>query len=382
MKQKGKHYASVRKRRRRNLAVRIALAVIPCVLLIVAGIWIHTYQKRIAAAEAATAERKAELLLLDGSSREVFESNREYYGELTGLQDSIDEEKSAVSDCQDKTASMEKNAEQYNGEGQSYAERTLSIQAAVNDLNETKESLSGKVGSLSKSCNELEEQIDALENRGSGLKNPTYIDPEGKIAYLTFDDGPSKFTPEVLDILARYNIKATFFVTYKTSESLVPYYSRIVEEGHTIAIHTATHEYKKIYASFDAWKEDYDLIWNYVYELTGVKCQLYRFPGGSINSYNANVREEIRDYLNSQNIIYYDWNVVNGDGGTVTKSEAYHNVVDNIGSRKKAVILMHDATGKQTTVDALPSIIEALLEKGYQFDKLDETVSPVQMRWQ
>ncbi len=199
----------------------------------------------------------------------------------------------------------------------------------------------------------------------------------GRTVYLTFDDGPSYLTPQVLDILDRYQIKATFFVTYTEKPEIVPYYNEIVKRGHTIAIHTASHEYEQIYSSMDAFIADFEKIYNYVRDLTGVSCQLYRFPGGSTTNLNLGIREQIKAWLEQRGIIYHDWNVVNGDGATVTADEAYHNVVDNIVQRTHPVVLMHDGVKKETTVEALPRIIETLQSWGFTFAPLDPSVEPI-----
>ena len=199
----------------------------------------------------------------------------------------------------------------------------------------------------------------------------------GRTVYLTFDDGPSYLTPQVLDILDRYQIKATFFVTYTDKPEIVPYYSEIVRRGHTIGIHTASHEYEQIYSSMDAFVADFDKIYNYVRDLTGVSCQLYRFPGGSTTGLNLGIREQVKAWLQQRGIIYHDWNVVNGDGATVTADEAYHNVVDNIVQRTHPIVLMHDGVKKETTVEALPRIIETLQSWGFTFAPLDPSVEPI-----
>ncbi|MGN0398368.1 MAG: polysaccharide deacetylase family protein [Candidatus Fimimorpha sp.] len=199
----------------------------------------------------------------------------------------------------------------------------------------------------------------------------------GRTVYLTFDDGPSYLTPQVLDILDRYQIKATFFVTYTERPEIVPYYNEIVRRGHAIGIHTASHEYAQIYSSMEAFVADFDKIYNYVQALTGVSCQLYRFPGGSTTSWNTGIREQIKAWFVQRGIIYHDWNVVTGDGGTVTAEEAYRNVVDNIVPRTHPVILLHDGVKKETTVEALPRIIETLKSWGFTFAALDPSVEPI-----
>ncbi|MDE5825107.1 MAG: polysaccharide deacetylase [Lachnospiraceae bacterium] len=180
--------------------------------------------------------------------------------------------------------------------------------------------------------------------------------------YLTFDDGPSANTDRILDILNQYGVKATFFVVGK--EGYTEQYRRIVEDGHTLAMHSYTHKYSEIYASLDAYKEDLTKLHNFLYELTGEDCNIVRFPGGSSNTISHVDMWELIDYLNRENIAYFDWNVSSGDaaGGGKSTAQIKKNVLDNIDQFNNAVVLFHDAAGKDSTVDALPAIIEEILE--------------------
>lgn len=200
---------------------------------------------------------------------------------------------------------------------------------------------------------------------------------KGKTAYLTFDDGPSYLTGQVLDILDRYGIKATFFVTYTEKPELVPYYQEIVRRGHSIGIHTASHDYDYVYSSFENYKADFMKIYTYVGDLTGVYCDLYRFPGGSTNlSGRASfMADEIRAFLGQMYCLYFDWNVSNGDGENVTAEQSYQNVMTQITARNTPVILMHDGEKKETTVESLPRILDDLIAQGYTFERLT-TASP------
>lgn len=202
---------------------------------------------------------------------------------------------------------------------------------------------------------------------------------KGKIVYLTFDDGPSHNTPKVLDILDDYGIKATFFVVKTEEESFMKYYKEIVDRGHTIAIHTASHNYKKIYSSVDAYLEDFNEIYTLVYEQTGVKATLFRYPGGSTNCKSYKAGEDIMTEMERRGFTYYDWNVSSGDGGNqATRSTIYDWVTGNAKNKSRSVVLMHDSGGKAETVAALPSIIETLQQQGCEFRPLDETCTPVQ----
>lgn len=180
--------------------------------------------------------------------------------------------------------------------------------------------------------------------------------------YLTFDDGPSANTDRILDILNQYGVKATFFVVAK--QGYTDQYRRIVEDGHTLAMHSYSHKYSEIYASLDAYKEDLTKLHDFLYELTGEDCRIVRFPGGSSNTISHVDMWELIDYLNEENLVYYDWNVSSGDatGGRKSIAQIKKNVLDHIDQYSNAVVLFHDASGKDSTVDALPEIIEEILE--------------------
>lgn len=188
--------------------------------------------------------------------------------------------------------------------------------------------------------------------------------PEYRKVYLTFDDGPSSNTEAILEILDRYGIKATFFVVGKTDEHSQEMYRRIVEEGHTLGMHSYSHRYGEIYASTEAFTEDLEKIRSYLYDMTGVTSYFYRFPGGSSNALSSTDVQEMIDVLGEREIIYFDWNVVNGDAGSVKLSAAQlaDNVTNNMERYRTAIVLMHDAAGKATTVEALPVIIERILQ--------------------
>lgn len=188
--------------------------------------------------------------------------------------------------------------------------------------------------------------------------------PDYRKVYLTFDDGPSSNTEEILDILDRYGVKATFFVVGKTDEHSQEMYRLILERGHTLGMHSYSHRYGEIYASTEAFTEDLEKIRSYLYDMTGMTSCFYRFPGGSSNALSSTDVQELIDVLNERGIIYFDWNVVNGDAGSVRLSAAQlaDNVTNNMERYRTAIVLMHDASGKHLTVEALPVIIERILQ--------------------
>lgn len=183
--------------------------------------------------------------------------------------------------------------------------------------------------------------------------------------YLTFDDGPSIYTNDILDILDRYQVKATFFVVGKEGTDAEEALQRIVEDGHTLGMHSYSHKYKELYESMDSFTRDFEQIRDYVYQATGVESVYYRFPGGSSNTVSEIDMHEFIDYLESQGVEYYDWNVSSGDGGSMklTTDALLENCTKNIDTRDTSIILLHDSAEKPTTVEALPEIIENILAR-------------------
>ena len=179
---------------------------------------------------------------------------------------------------------------------------------------------------------------------------------------LTFDDGPSRNTDAILDILDSYGIKATFFVN--GHPGFEDQYRRIAEEGHTIGMHSYSHVYSDVYADIDGFATDLEEIRSYIRELTGEESIYYRFPGGSSNTVHTMPMQECIDYLDEMGITYFDWNVSIGDAlgyersvnALVDTTMAQINALD----AQTIVILMHDAPGKETTVEALPILIEKI----------------------
>ena len=212
------------------------------------------------------------------------------------------------------------------------------------------------------------------------VKRPEKQISPNKTIFLTFDDGPSARTGEVLDILKQKNVKATFFVVGNTSTAGKDYMKRIVEEGHTIAPHTFTHNFKSIYSSVEAYLNDFNKIYTLIYETTGVKPTIFRFAGGSKNSFNKNNYREIIAEMTRRGFDYYDWNLSTGDAvqKSLTPAEkCLSNVLNYSAKYNNAVVLMHDAQPKTTTVQALPALIDGLRNQGFSFQKLSNEIYPV-----
>lgn len=180
--------------------------------------------------------------------------------------------------------------------------------------------------------------------------------------YLTFDDGPSSNTDRILDILDAYQVKATFFVVGKEDEIYAPMYQRIVEDGHTLGMHSYSHNYQEIYQSVDAFSADLTKLQNFLYERTGVLSHYYRFPGGSSNHVSKIGLREFADYLAQQDIVYYDWNISSGDAQStyISTEDVLKNCLNQLHKYQNAILLFHDASGKDSTVEALPQLIEGI----------------------
>lgn len=200
-----------------------------------------------------------------------------------------------------------------------------------------------------------------------------------RTVYLTFDDGPSARTSEILATLASEDVKATFFVVGSTDPNAKQLMKQIVEQGHTLAMHTYSHQYKKIYNSVEDYLDDMYQIFTLIKETTGVTPTHFRFAGGSINSYNYRVYQDIISEMLRRGFIPFDWNVSSGDASAVllTTNTIVNNVVSGTLKTNRAVVLMHDSLSRTTTSRALPAIIQTLKEAGYSFDKLTPQTKPV-----
>lgn len=202
-----------------------------------------------------------------------------------------------------------------------------------------------------------------------------------KVAYLTFDDGPSENTEKVLQTLKKYNIKATFFmIGNEITKEREPLVKQMVEEGHLIGIHTYSHEKNEIYCSKDACILDFQKAYDRIYEVTGIAPTVYRFPWGSANCYIKGYCNEVIKEMDQKGLTFYDWNVTAED--SVGRPTSY-SILKNISGFKKynePVILMHDGQSNKLTVKMLPEIIEKIKAAGYEFDTVDHRTRPYQWK--
>lgn len=205
---------------------------------------------------------------------------------------------------------------------------------------------------------------------------------EAGVIYLTFDDGPSNdYTADILDVLKKYDVKATFFVTNKASDDLI---KREFDEGHVLAVHTGSHDYAKIYASSEAFWNDFNSVVDRIKGITGKEPDLSRFPGGSSNTvsrrYNKGIMTQLTKEVEEKGYNYVDWNVLSGDAeqhkSTTLEGkieEEIKNVTANLKSNSGNVVLMHDI--KLTTSKAIESIVKYGIDHGYKFKVLDQSVN-------
>jgi peptidoglycan/xylan/chitin deacetylase (PgdA/CDA1 family) len=237
-------------------------------------------------------------------------------------------------------------------------------------------------GAYAASATTVAQQISAKSKRDetfavrAGDPPGTDVASNAKTLYLTFDDGPSKNTQAVLDVLDSYGIKATFFVTGIDAD-----YADMIkvahDKGNTIGLHTYSHDYASVYASVDAYFADLDAIGQLVKEQIGYVPCFIRFPGGSSNAISANytrgIMSTLSDAVQARGYQYYDWDASCGDGSVHTADETEYFATEGCGAvgMQNVIMLLHDSAAKDTTVAALPKIIEYWRAQGYEFAAID-----------
>jgi len=223
--------------------------------------------------------------------------------------------------------------------------------------------------------------LDLYVERYADKYTSQYKD-DGGYVYLTFDDGPSKHTPSILNYLKKHDVVATFFVVPDKNSSR--FLNMILENGHAIGIHSASHDYYNIYSSVEAFLEDFKKAYDLILAQTGKKPEIFRFPGGSKNGYNHDVRKAIIAEMTRRGFVYFDWNVDSRDYADANWTQMYNTVskevAENTAKGHRSIILMHDRPGGMNTVFVVEDIVIKLLKdpNGYKFGKLDRNVRPVQ----
>lgn len=243
-------------------------------------------------------------------------------------------------------------------------------------LSETESTGSGELDSVLFQDTQIQSEnvireLDSADN--------AYSKGDTRKVYLTFDCVPGENTAAILDTLAKYNTKATFFVVGDASGENAQIYQRIVNEGHTIAMHSFSNSYSDVYKSKDAFTNDLKQISDYISKTTGVTPKYYRFPGGSMNRISNVNMDELVKILNSDKITYFDWNVSAGDtSADYTADDVVNNVISGVQNYKTSVVLLHDDSNKSTTAEAIEPLIEALNNISAEILPIDENTYVVQ----
>lgn len=225
---------------------------------------------------------------------------------------------------------------------------------------------------LQKQEKERQAKIPKLTDEGKQNIKGIYKS-ETKRVFLTFDDGPSVNTADVLDILKSNDIKATFFVLGTQVEKMPEMVKRAYQEGHYIANHGYSHQYSQIYSSPETVLQEFNQCNSAVAKAIDVpeyNSHLFRFPGGSVGGKYANLKAEAVTLLEQNNIMHVDWNALTGDAEKSSPDEEYlmNNLQKTTQNKNSIVILMHDAQAKRVTVEFLPKLIEFFQQQGYQFE--------------
>ena len=257
--------------------------------------------------------------------------------------------------------------------GEEYTEPDV---IAIDDCDQVELKRSGEINTaVSGTYNITYKATDNSGNSAEVVRTVNVVPEYRGTIYLTFDDGPGAYTAELLDILAKYNVKVTFFVTGYGDDAMIV---REYNEGHAIGLHTASHDYSYIYQNVDAFFDDLYRVQNRVKNLTGYTSYLMRFPGGSSNTVSfrydggTHIMTQLANAVEKKGFTYFDWNISSGDAGQTTSSDVvFQNVVYNLKEGGSSIVLQHDV--KSYSVAAVERIIQFGLTNGYVFDKLDAT---------
>lgn len=224
--------------------------------------------------------------------------------------------------------------------------------------------------------NSFVQQVMSISN---GSTESSTIEEKRKV-YLTFDDGPSKYTEEILKILKEENVKATFFVVGYEGEVYAKRYRAIVEEGHTLAMHAYEHDYGKIYQSVENFSKDLKKLQTLLEDVTGIKPTIYRFPGGSSNSQIKIPIKKFIHYLDEQGITYYDWNALSEDAiyKDLSPEKLNQNILKDLKHKDPCIVLMHDLGDRHGTVEALRPLIRQLKELNCEILPITEATPTIQ----
>ncbi len=264
-------------------------------------------------------------------------------------------------------------------------ESDISAGTGVSDSNMNggvSESINAAEGTAAENKTEAASEEAAESQTESEPVTDTAASSDVKRAYITFDDGPSIYTLKILNILKEHNVRATFFVdgAGDGNEETEDMYAAIVNDGNTIAMHSYSHRYSEIYDSEETFTNDLDKIHSLIYNKTGVDSKMYRFPGGSGNAVSKLDMSVFIGILHDRGYEYWDWNVYPGDpeGTDLSAAEITANTLRGVDLRNTPIILLHDTGAKETTVEALPDIIEGMLDRNIEILPMDSETPIVQ----
>lgn len=316
-------------------------------------------------------------LLLVASAATAVYFGVQYSKSQDNLLDANEQIEQGESLLSDKVSENESLVEQHSSEKQSYEDK---ISQENSEHQSEVDKLNGQIDKLKKElAAKLTTNISTTKapETPQQVVMPEVMQGQGKTVYLTFDDGPSQYTPAVLDVLDKYGVKATFFVMNGRYNKTM---KDIVNRGHQIGLHTYSHNYKQLYSSDEAYLEDLQKIHDVVYKETGVDATVIRFPGGGSNTvskkYSKGIMTRMTKAVGDMGYVYFDWNCSNGDAdGADTVQEQLNYCSKFPKSASTIIVLMHDT--KKTTLEALPKIIEYYQSCGMNFDVLTPFVTPI-----
>ena len=267
-----------------------------------------------------------------------------------------------------------------------YIQKNSKINFKINSYEKIADTLKLNENINQESEKQTEKEADKEQNQSVPILTQNGIEAikqiynqENKIAYLTFDDGPSKkVTIPILDLLKQERVKATFFVLGSRVELYPEIVKRAYEEGHYIANHGYSHKYSKIYSTATTVLDEYNKTNQAVKNAIGSQeynTNIFRFPGGTVGGKYSNVKLEAKQLLEQNNIATLDWNALTGDTeGLNTKEELINRLKETTQNKNSIVILMHDAADKKCTYDSLLEVIQYLRQEGYEFKNLYDVI--------
>ena len=297
--------------------------------------------------------------------------------QIAQLNDKLDEGQSMLDEQVSANESLkEENSSQAESFSQQYEKQSKENQSKVDELNKKIKDLNKQLAAKKKPSTTKSNNVQS-----GPVVIPKPTPSTGKTVYLTFDDGPSSYTPQILDTLDKYGVKATFFV--KNGGKYNYLMKDLVNRGHSIGLHAYSHDYAKIYKSDTAYFNDLNKISDLVFEQTGVRTKIMRFPGGASNTvsrkYSKGIMSRLTKSVKQQGYVYFDWNCSNGDADGANTVQKQLNFCSQYSkSASTVIVLMHDT--KKTTRDALPKIIEYYKSCGFKFGVITTSTPPIQHR--